>query len=197
MQNTWWVNMHTHCQQLQLHTTIHTCNASVVLCVIACSCTCAYVTHPPSFTLVFNRLLSVWYCPLHIVYWVLHIVLYAVYHFPLGDVSCRGGTQEVGTRCGGRRRSRRWIQMERRWGEGGGIMGEWEGGRRGSRERRRKEEIKKREIMSQLHLASHPFASLFELFAFWEVVLSLLHIVLSLQHPPLNVVHQTTLHEKK
>lgn len=71
--------------------------------------------------------------------------------------------------------------------------------RREKRKQREEKERgdKKREIMSQLHLASHPFASLFELFAFWEVVLSLLHIVLSLQHPPLNVVHQTTLHEKK
>lgn len=44
----------------------------------------AHMTHPSGFTLVFNGLLSVWHRPLHIVYRVLHIVLYAVDHFPLG-----------------------------------------------------------------------------------------------------------------
>lgn len=50
-----------------------------------------YMTHPSGFTLVFNGLLSVWHCPLHIVYRVFHIVLYTVYHLPLGEVGYRGG----------------------------------------------------------------------------------------------------------
>lgn len=44
-------------------------------------------------------------------------------------------------------------------------------------------------------LASHPFAGLFELFAFWYVLLSLLHIFLSLQQTPLNIVHQPALNK--
>lgn len=82
--------------------------------------------------------------------------------------------------------------------ERGGIMGEQEVERRGKQKEKRG---KKREIMSQfvecVHLASHPSAGLFELFAFWDALRSLLHILLSLQHPPLNVVHQSTLHKNK
>lgn len=79
----------------------------------------AYATHPPGFTLVFNRLLSVWYRPLHIVYRVLHIVLYAVYHLPLGEVSYRGGVEDMKKEGQMWRQEEEWIQMQRRWGKGG------------------------------------------------------------------------------
>lgn len=43
------------------------------------------------------------------------------------------------------------------------------------------------------HLASHPSAGLFELFAFGDALCSFLHILLRLLHPALNVVHKSTL----
>lgn len=44
--------------------------------------------------------------------------------------------------------------------------------------------------------ASHPSASLFELFAFWDVLLCLLHIFMGVQHISFDVVHQFTLKKK-
>lgn len=82
-------------------------------------------THPLSFILVLNRLLSVWNGPLHIVYGVLHIVLYAVYHLPLGEVSSRGGEgnaqperRKEGARCVGQEEEE-WMETEVRWTEMG------------------------------------------------------------------------------
>lgn len=168
-------------------------------------CFVVFVTHPPGFTLVFYRLLSVWNCPLHIVYWMLHIVLYAVYHFPLRKVSYRGGVEDKQAgrrkraRCGGRRGSRyRWGKW---WGKG---KEQWvkekesktEVGKERERERKDKEwhEI---QFVDCVHVASHPSVGLFELFAFWDALLCLLHVLLSLQHTPLNVVHQLTLHQSQ
>jgi len=48
-----------------------------------------------------------------------------------------------------------------------------------------------------MHFQSHPFACLFELFAFWDVVLCLLHIFMSAQHTLLDVAHQFTLNNTK
>lgn len=45
-------------------------------------------------------------------------------------------------------------------------------------------------------VASHPLAGLFELFAFRVDVFGLLHVVLSLVHPLLNVVHQAALRKR-
>lgn len=68
-------------------------------------------------------------------------------------------------------------------------------------EREKGKKGKQGEIMSRfvecVHLASHPSAGLFELFAFRDVLLCLLHMFQSLQHTPLNVVHQLTLHTNK
>ena len=100
--NTWQLSMQTHWRQSLHHNIFMQCfcmsaMTSSELCASNMHCFAVYVTHPSSFTLVFNRLLSVWYCPLHIVYWVLHIVLYAIYHFPLGEVSYRGGVEDMQT----------------------------------------------------------------------------------------------------
>lgn len=75
----------------------------------------------------------------------------------------------------------------------GGVGGtEW-----GAGEKKRKRGG--REITGQskegVHLISHPFAGLFELFAFGDALLRLLHILLSLLHPVLYVVHQSPLQE--
>lgn len=119
MQIVWQVNMHTYNNQ---HcTSLGTCNTSQV--ALFCTCTLVPVTHPPGFTLVFNRLLGVWYGPLHIVYRVLHIVLYAVYHFPLGRLVREEvwETQKVERRsqvCG--QEQEEWTQIERRWRKGKG-----------------------------------------------------------------------------
>lgn len=59
-----------------------------------------------------------------------------------------------------------------------------------------------REITGQfedgVYLVSHPLAGLFDFFAFGDALLRLLHILLSLLHPPLYVVYQAALpkHEK-
>lgn len=134
----------------------------------------AYMTHPSCFTLVFNSLLSVWHCPLHIVYRVFHIVLYTVYHLPLGEVGYRGG-EGVGH------------------GGGGGVQSGKQGGREGRGGKR-----ENKSVWGCVHLVSHPLAGLFELFAFGDALLRLLHILLSLLHPPLYVVYQAALpkHEK-
>lgn len=109
---------------------------------------------------------------------MLHIILYTVYHLPLGEASCRGGE---GAGHGG-------------WG---GVWGRRRVGSRGEE----KEERGGREITGQseegVHLISHPFAGLFELFAFGDALLRLLHILLSLLHPVLYVVHQSPLQECK
>lgn len=67
----------------------------------------------------------------------------------------------------------------------------------GKAEREEKEKKYRVSLGNCVHLASHPLAGLFELFAFWDVLFSLLHIFLSLLHPLLNVVHQSTLHTNK
>lgn len=132
-----------------------------------------YGTHPSGFTLVFNGLLGIRHRPLHIVYRVLHIILYTVYHLPLREASCKGGDGAGHSRGGG--------------------GAEWEAG-----EKKRKR-VGGREITGQseegVHLISHPFAGLFELFAFGDALLRLLHILLSLLHPVLYVVHQSSLQE--
>lgn len=62
------------------------------------------------------------------------------------------------------------------------------------------EETKERErcqFVDRLHLASHPPAGFLELFAFGNALLRLLHVILSPQHAPLNVVHQRPLQEEQ
>lgn len=71
-------------------------------------------------------------------------------------------------------------------GMGGGAWGGREGRDGGERE-------KTGQFEEAAHLVSHPLAGLFELFALGDAVLRLLHIVLSLLHPPLYVVHQPPL----
>lgn len=66
-------------------------------------------------------------------------------------------------------------------------------GKQGDREGRGRE----REITGQfedgVHLVSHPLAGLFDFFAFGDALLRLLHVLLSLLHPPLDVVYQAAL----
>lgn len=65
------------------------------------------------------------------------------------------------------------------------------------KEKQKREKNENESVSGRAHFVSHPFAGLFELFAFWDVLFCVLHIILSLQHPPLNVVHQSTLHTNK
>lgn len=48
-----------------------------------------------------------------------------------------------------------------------------------------------------VNLMAHPLAGLFELFAFGDALLRLLHILLSLLHPPLYAVHQAALQARE
>lgn len=75
-----------------------------------------------------------------------------------------------------------------------GIMGESEG--EAEKEKRKRKKIRNNKSFCR-RCASHPFAGLFELFAFWDALLSLPHIIQRLQHHPLNIVHQATLHKNK
>lgn len=71
-------------------------------------------------------------------------------------------------------------------------------GKQGGREGRGGREITG-QFEDGVHLVSHPLAGLFEFFAFGDAFLRLLHILLSLLHPPLYVVYQAALpkHEQK
>lgn len=105
-----------------------------------------------------------------------------------------------------------------RWTGGGGVVlgrrrneeelrgvGGWGTGRKGSRERRRRRRRRKKKGKSRgsvplswcVRAASHPLAGLFELFALGVDLFGCLHIVLSLLHPLLNVVHQAALRARK
>lgn len=76
-----------------------------------------YGTHPSGFTLVFNGLLGIRHRPLHIVYRVLHIILYTVYHLPLREASCKGGDGAGHSRGGGCRVGSRGEEKEESGGK--------------------------------------------------------------------------------
>lgn len=101
---------------------------------------------------------------------MLHIVLYTVYHLPLGEIGYRGG-EGAG------------------YGGGGGVQTRKRGDRGG---RGREGEITG-QFQNGVHLVSHPPAGLFDFFAFGDALLRLLHVLLSLLHPPLDVVYQAAL----
>lgn len=68
------------------------------------------------------------------------------------------------------------------------VEGSREGRERGERDNRCEEGV---------NLIAHPLAGLFELFAFGDALLRLLHILLSLLHLPLYAVHQSALQARE